>query len=323
MQKPSTPEDKKLLGKAFRIYNWQFGKCLAPAMQCQNAPIQAHSIQNGRVIDLLEDKGHVIALAPRFSQAGPDIRFRSIGRNLASAFLGFCGQHDNEIFAPLDKKPFDTADQEQLFLLAYRAVSRELHATMDAVSKIQSMYKVRVDQGIDFTDDQSPAGVKAVEQMLFSWTTWKYRNKFYDEPLVAREFSVIAHDVLTFQNQTPALAVSSFISLDDMRPGDADFPGVAVNVLPVSGDTTVAIFSYAPSITGKVRTSLDRILTANGDHQNYELSKLIIARMSNFIVSPTHFVAWSKDKVDRLERAAIESVVSGRDPEEHQDLMLF
>ncbi len=292
-------------------------------MQCQNAPIQAHSIQNGRVIDLLEDKGHVIALAPRFSQAGPDIRFRSVGRNLASAFPGFCSQHDDEIFAPLDKRPLDTADQEQLFLLAYRAVSRELHATMDMVSKIQSMYVSRVELGIDSPDDDNPVGRLAVERMLFSWTIWKYRNLSYDKPLLARLFSGIVHDVLTLRNQPPALAVSSFISLNDMRVGDADFTGVAVNVVPVSSDTTLVIFSYARSIAGTVRTSLDRILAGNGDHQKYELSKLIIARMSNFIVSPKHFATWSSEKAQRLERAVIESAASSHDPEEHQDLMMF
>jgi hypothetical protein len=148
----------------------------------------------------------------------------------------------------------------------------------------------------------------------------KYRDRHYDEALRTRDFSGITHEVLTLQNQRPALAVSSFISLDDMRPGDPDFPGVAVNVLPVTADTTIVIFSYARPIAGKVRSTLDRVLTASGDHQKYELSKLIIARTDN---SPTHFRAWSADKVERLEHSPVESMVAGRDPEEHQDLMLF
>lgn len=194
---------------------------------------------------------------------------------------------------------------------------------MDAVSKIQSIHVFRVEQGIDPADQLTPIGMKAVEQMLFSWTTWRYRDQHYDGALRTRDFSGITHQVLTLQNQRPALAVSSFISLEDMRPGDPDFSGVAVNILPVTDDTTIVIFSYARPIAGKVRSSLDRILTASGDHQKYELSKLIIARTSNFIVAPAHFRGWSADKVERLEHSAVESVVVGRDPEEHQDLMLF
>jgi len=264
-----------------------------------------------------------MALARRFSASGPDIRFRQIGRNEASAFPGFCNQHDTQIFEPLDKRPLDPTDQEQLFLLAYRGVSRELHATMSAASKIQSVHVFRVEQSIDPADQLTPVGMKALEQMLFSFTTWQYRDRHYDEALRTRDFTGITHEVLTLENQRPALAVSSFISLDDMRPGDPNFPGVAVNILPVTDDTTLAIFSYARPIAGKVRSSLDRILTASGDRQKYELSKLIIARTSNFIVAPTHFRAWSADKVERLERSAVESVVASRDPEEHQDLMLF
>jgi hypothetical protein len=189
-----TTENKALLNEAFRIYNWQFGKCLAPCMQCQNTPIQAHSIQNARVIDLLEESGHVMALSPRFSPSGPDIRFRRIGRHVASAFPGFCNHHDTQIFEPLDKKPLDPTDQKQLFLLAYRGLSRELHATMDFVSKIQSMHVFRVEQGIDSADVATPVGLKAVEQMLFSWTLWKYRDRHYDEALRTNDLSGITHE---------------------------------------------------------------------------------------------------------------------------------
>ena len=102
-----------------------------------------------------------------------------------------------------------------------------------------------------------------------------------------------------------------------------DFSGVAVNVLPINNNTTIVVFSYARMIASKVQSSLDRILTSSGDHQKYELSKLIIARMANFIVAPTHFRIWSPDKVKRLEHSFVESAVTGRDPTEHHDLMLF
>lgn len=57
-------------------------------------------------------------LLPRFSQAGPDIALRLIGRNDAPTFAGFCNQHDTERFRPLDTRPFDGADRKQLLLLA-------------------------------------------------------------------------------------------------------------------------------------------------------------------------------------------------------------
>jgi len=43
-------------------------------------------------------------------------------------------------------------------------------------------------------------------------------------------------------NQTPCLAELSFFTLKDVSP-DAELVGTAINVLPVSGTRTVAVFS--------------------------------------------------------------------------------
>src|SRR4051812_46661660 len=76
------------LQRFFTTYNSRFGKCLEPSMACTSEAIRAHSIQNARVIDLLETNGHVIAFRPHFSADGPTIDFESVGRNRASTFTG-------------------------------------------------------------------------------------------------------------------------------------------------------------------------------------------------------------------------------------------
>src|SRR6266700_3279132 len=97
--------DRESLAEFFRINNSRFGKCLEPLMQCDQKAIRAHSIQNAQTIGFLAEDGHVIALQLRFSEAGPEIDFKPIGRNEASTFTGFCNQHDTSIFEPLDTKP--------------------------------------------------------------------------------------------------------------------------------------------------------------------------------------------------------------------------
>ena len=59
----------------------------------------------------------------RYGSAFPPQR---LGVARASTFTGFCSKHDDSIFAPLEKRPF-TGTAEQCFLLAYRALARELH----------------------------------------------------------------------------------------------------------------------------------------------------------------------------------------------------
>ena len=176
------------LAEFFRTRKIEFGRCLELTMQCGQPAIRAHSIQNRQTIALPEQDHHVLAWQPRFFQAGPDIALRRIGRNDASTFAGFCNQHDTELFRPLDTKPFDGADRDQLFLLDYRGITCELHSIMTSVVQLQSLYTARVERGADSPDSSSPARQKAVEQMLLSWATWRYRHSYYDEPLLRRSF---------------------------------------------------------------------------------------------------------------------------------------
>ena len=152
-----------------------------------------------------------------------------MGRNGASTFSGFCGQHDTALFKPLDTKPLDVGDQEQLFLLAYRGITCEMHAIMTRVMQLQSLYTARVKRGVDTPNESSPAGQKALEQILLSWATWRYRFKYYDQPLLVQNFGDIVHDVIEFDNQPPCLAASSFITVKDVPITD-ELVGVAVNL---------------------------------------------------------------------------------------------
>jgi hypothetical protein len=49
-----------------------------------------------------------------------------VGLNFASTFTGFCSNHDGQLFSPVENKIFVT-QQEQCFLLGYRAIARELY----------------------------------------------------------------------------------------------------------------------------------------------------------------------------------------------------
>ena len=313
------PED---LAEFFRTRKVGFGRCLEPLMQCGEPAIRAHSIQNRQTIALLEQDNHVLAWQPRFSQSGPDIALRRIGRNDASTFAGFCNEHDTELFRPLDSKPLDGADREQLFLLAYRGITCELHAIMTGVVQLQSLYTARIERGVESPDSSSPAGQKAVEQMLLSWATWRYRHRYYDEPLLRQSFDVVEHDVIALNDQAPCLAASSFITLKDV-PVDQDLAAVAINILPVSETSTVAVFSYAKQDQGIVRAALDRILGSTGDVQKYELSKIVLSRISNVLISPRHFDRWGTEKAKKITDAFVRSVQSQRDVGEDVDFMLF
>jgi hypothetical protein len=92
-------------------------------------------------------------------------------------------------------RPFDPADREQLFLYAYRAVARELHALMEASVRTQSMYQQRVEAGIDNGNEPELAGMMAVEHMLTAHSTFVYKSRL-DEALLERNLNVLNHEII-------------------------------------------------------------------------------------------------------------------------------
>src|SRR3984893_6019564 len=145
-----TSTKKQLLLSFFKSDKWRFNRCLAPGMRCTSTAIQAHSLQNSQVLDLLVRDGHVKALTKRIDkEIGPIIFFDDVGRNQGRTLAGFFAKHDSGIFKPIEANAFRTTDSEHLFLVAYRAVARELHAVMEGASKIQSAYLKRVELGLD------------------------------------------------------------------------------------------------------------------------------------------------------------------------------
>lgn len=148
--------------------------------------IRAHTVQNSKVLDLLVRDGHVVSLRHWFEQdKGPVIGYKLVGRNEATTFTGLCDEHDREIFRPIDTNDINIENQQHLFLLAYRAVLRGLHATMEGVLKIQSVYLKRVELDLDPKNQPSQAGMEAVAHMMKSWRTFRYKYE-YDQSTYQR-----------------------------------------------------------------------------------------------------------------------------------------
>jgi hypothetical protein len=316
------PIDPEGLGRFFKTHNSRFSKCLAPGMNCDKEAIRAHSIQNSGVIDLIAVDGHVLAFRPSFSSEGPEIEFKLVGRNHASTFTGLCNEHDTKLFIPLDTKPLDVKDREQLFLLAYRSVTRELHAVMEGAIKIQSGYMSRVERGIDPADDLSPAGMFATQHLMNSYLTYQYRAENYDKPFISGNFDAIEHDVLLLGNQLPVVAVSSLFSLDHIEVAD-DVARVVLNVIPMASDRTLVVFSYTPEDRRAAKPALDRVLTSQGAYQKYELSRLILSRVENVLLSPAHFNAWDQEKARRIKEAFAGTIMNQSEVPDHPAMMLF
>ncbi len=139
--------DKSLaadVAKLYRLSSFQ-RVCLAPERyigECSDTVISAHTVPKSHLVRIASE-GHVRQIRVEFSPGSAQLPFkeRLIGVNQASTITGFCGFHDDVLFAPLEKQPF-SATSEQCFLLMYRAIARELFLKQAVVKSTEKRKKI-------------------------------------------------------------------------------------------------------------------------------------------------------------------------------------
>jgi len=188
-------------------------ECLAPPPMkndCAGTIVKAHTIpKSGSLRSIARDNhvySYVLTLENMVKYAGK-IEPELVGIRRASIFTGFCSHHDNSIFAPIEIRPFITT-QEQLFLLGYRAVARELFTKRALISS--SAIRRKADQGkseseqrvvqsfSELIDIGASDGLKSIE----------YHKELYDKVLLSSNFNSVRAYVLSF-NSPPQIMCSA------------------------------------------------------------------------------------------------------------------
>lgn len=123
----------KIQKQVYKIFHEK--KCLHPdSSNCSGGIIRSHTIQKNRALRHIEGpEGHVWGFVQnqKIDETGPFIMDK-ISINDASTFNGFCSNHDNTLFHCVDD--FDFAPTlEQVFMLTYRTVVRELYTKSASV----------------------------------------------------------------------------------------------------------------------------------------------------------------------------------------------
>lgn len=313
---------KEMLAHMFNADKWKFKKCLAPYMHCDGQTIRAHTVQNSKVLDLLVKNGHVISLTHRMDKVrGPVIEYKLIGRNNATTFTGLCDDHDREIFKPIDTNDIDTEDQQHLFLLAYRPILRELHATMEGAIKLQGAYEKRVELGLDPKNQPSQTGRVALSHMLKSWRTSRYKFE-YDKIRMSKNYDSVCHETRLLDVDRPTFAASVLFSTDTNESAK-DIRCIALNVLPVSSEKTLVVISWLPRDTAWVQQKFHNLLKSEGRYGRYILSKTILNYSENFVLSPSYFEEWPSEKRDAIRSYFIDTLIQSDFERENEHLYLF
>jgi hypothetical protein len=288
----------------FRRVKTCYRRCLAPGMLCGERAIEAHSVQNSRVLDAISEAGHVYMFTQRISSAaGFEIRLQRVGRNRATTFSGLCAKHDTRIFSRIDTEPLLPLDPEKCFLLAYRAALREHHTKLAAAVATNSAYDDdALTRGYAKPELGNPLFMAAFARIGESYNFYRFKVEL-DRWLRRGRWAELQHNILRFVATGPVLAVSSTYShIDNMSTLRRRLEPVFImaNVFP-HGDDTYAVFSFKRRQRADVLPHLEPLLTAAVPYQRYLISKMLLARCENLLISPRRYAALDPQTIEVME----------------------
>jgi len=313
--------DKQLLNDFYNTLKLDVSLCLYPGMSCDGKAIKAHSIQNSRVFDLLSSDGHLIGLKMKTNKSHlPDISFDKVGRNKASTFEGFCSKHDKELFEDIDDFEFDINNRKQLFLLAYRSVAKELHASMSKAIKIQTGYLNKKGKGISEEKGISEKGLFATQCIIDAFEVYQYKSQL-DSALLNNNYQILTHRIFEIETIEPKLACSQLFSNDSVIYKDS-ISRIIMNIFPKTKDLTYAIFSSTNGEKEIVDDYLYKCIQSDSDLKKYEISKMVVRDSENFFINPTHFETWNEQKRNKILEYFINSLFEDKEKDDF-DYYLF
>ncbi|MFC1864488.1 YecA family protein [Chloroflexota bacterium] len=193
-------------------------ECLVPESlksECSGPIVNAHTVPRSESLLKIARDNHVYSLvldlenrAKYKGRAEPEL----VGIKKASTFSGFCSNHDNSIFAPIERRPF-IESPEQCFLLAYRAVAMELFKKKAALSA--SSIRRQTDRGKGKNEQRMIQSFNASFDTGVSagLKDMEYHKQLYDKVLLNKDFKDIRAYVLVF-DQPPPVMCSSVYSLE-------------------------------------------------------------------------------------------------------------
>ena len=203
---------------------YEKGNCLHPnagPSTCTGKIIKSHTIQRHGGLDRIAHNGHVYTLLKDGrpfdeSKWKPNSGPNKVGTRKASTFTGFCARHDNELFAPLERKPFN-GTMEQIALLGYRAICYELYMKERALagSSLQRNMDKGKSQAFQWQWQKSVtirnSGVnKAIEEL-------RGLKSQYDEIMSNRCFFKMNYYVVNFDSSPEAMCNGTAQATHDFR----------------------------------------------------------------------------------------------------------
>lgn len=287
-------------------------ECLSPESfhaNCKGKAIASHTVSRSGSLGEITKDGHVYSYKvsiQKLTALQGNMEPTLTGWRDASTFPGFCAPHDKSIFAPLEDQPF-TGNEEQCYLLAYRALAWEYYAKLRATKSNGIRQAFAVDIG--------PAMQKIVANFneggnlgLSDLTT---RKSGMDTALETQDWSSLSGLLLEFNQIFPIQCAAAWSPTEDLHgrhlqslDDKSRVPeGATISSFAADGKSYFLLswLNDSKNIGGKLASSIEKIPDAE---KAGALAAWLLLTSENCHLSPEWF-----DNLDENARNTINSLM--------------
>ncbi|MGO1356903.1 YecA family protein [Alkalibacterium gilvum] len=265
--------------------------------ECSDKIINAHSIQNNRIIKQLSENGIVYMNKAKSSK--PFALFTKWGRKEATTFTGFCNYHDKITFHPIEDYNFNGSD-EHIFLHTYRCMIHNFHEKReytifsDSLTGTHSlgMNSAASDIGIGFKS--------AVKDFL-------YVKDIFDSGLLNRDYSILHYIIWEFDYPI-SFAGSSFEAptkdlynnkIQNLRILDTRASHIYITIFP-ENDKSYCIISWLKEDSMKLESLTEQLSGLDFLEKRHFLNRQLVKNSDNLVFSPKLIDFMSPDERDNF-----------------------
>lgn len=271
--------------------------CSAPSVLHSNCTVKivnAHTVSKSSSLKEISIEGHVLAFLGNVQAIIKSNKLAParVGINRASAFSGFCSHHDKILFSPIENRPFHI-NKQHCFLIAFRAVSRELYVKSDVSEIFQDLKGF--DKGRSLM--QQLILQRAANEMIstndLSKNDLVYIKEKLDDMLVGENYSELKHVVFELA-RPPHIMGSSIVApmygfdgkpVQFISHNKGDVPDyVIINSFSDAGKGYV-VFSWLPEHSTTGLKLVGQFKSANLTSDN--LAVFMVQSLENIYLHPT------------------------------------
>jgi hypothetical protein len=266
--------------------------CMAPYSDHEGKIVSAHTMSLEAVLRKISTDGHVYAqtFGTRFSEDSPPISISRQGLRSVSVFNGFCAKHDVSLFSCLENETF-LFNRQQLFMLAYRAATRECYLKRKQCESLPSLEQIKsihgITENIAYTEEvfiHQAASLRGAEELE------QLKSKL-DEILVSKSWDRMETHAIMFEK--PPCLTSCFVfqpfydlngkQLQEYENLEAEMSHLAISVIPTD-QGTAAIFSWLDTANNAPRRFFDSVVEST--KRTSAVIHTVLDNSENFALSP-------------------------------------